>query len=195
MPDSLQALLQHASLSEPLLLAVPAALIGLPVLFYLFRNPLRRWRQERQIAWAIRRLGARALHDIRLPDGMGGEVVIDHLLLAADAILIIGVKRFEGMIFGSGHTDEWTQVINTRSYRFTNPDEYLQRQIGAVRVLVPKVAVKGLHLFTHHAVFPRHKPPNVLLLEDIRQQPRRPRLKEIPGELRSAWEALTTSLP
>jgi hypothetical protein len=83
-------------------LAVPAALIGLPVLFYLFRIPLRRWRQERQIAWAIRRLGARTLHDIRLPDGMGGEVVIDHLLLAADAILIIGVKRYEGLIFGAG---------------------------------------------------------------------------------------------
>jgi hypothetical protein len=195
MPDSLYALWQHASQSEPLLLAAAATLIGLPALFYLFRNPLRRWRQERQIARAIRRLGARALHDIRLPDGIGGEVMIDHLLLAADAILIIGVKRYEGLIFGSGHTDEWTQVINTRSYRFTNPDEYLQRQIGAVRVLAPKVAVKGLHLFTHHAVFPRDKPPNVLLLEDLRQQRRRPRLKEIPGELRSAWEALTASLP
>jgi hypothetical protein len=45
---------------------------------------------------------------------------------------VVGVLRFDGLIFGSGHIDQWTQVIGRHSYKFDNPDHYLQRQINAL---------------------------------------------------------------
>jgi len=89
-------------------------------------------------------------------------------LLGRDAILVIGVMRFEGLIFGSTHTDQWTQVINRRSYKFDNPDHKLQDQINAVRLIAPGVEVSGWHLFGHGANFPKDKPDNVLQPADVR---------------------------
>ena len=194
MPESFQALMQDFTMVEQRLIAVLAVITGLLILFYTVRPPLRHWWQERQIASAVNRLGALARHNVHLPDGIGGEIMIDHLLLATDALLVVGVKRYDGLIFGGRHTDIWTQTINNRSYKFPNPDHLLQLQISAVRNIVPDVAVKGLHLFTHHAVFPRDKPSSVLLLEDVRKQPRKPKLKNIHKELRLAWNELTDTL-
>ena len=98
------------------------------------------------------------------------------------------------MIFGSANTDEWTQTVNTRSYRFPNPDIYLAQQISAIRSIAAKVPVKGLHLFTDTATFPWDKPDNVLQVKDLTGKNRsRPRLKDIPADLNSAWEQLANS--
>jgi hypothetical protein len=164
------------------------------ILLYLFRDSLRYWREGRRITRAAKRLGARMLRDVHLPDGMGGETSIDFLVLATQAILVIGVKRYDGVIFGSTRTDEWTQVINGRSFKFPNPDSCLLQQIGAVRIAVPKIPVRGLHLFTDNAVFPRDKPSNVLQVKDLRSGIRRPRLKDIPADLHTAWTQLVQSL-
>jgi uncharacterized protein YjiS (DUF1127 family) len=193
MPDSILALVEPYRISELQLWLALAVVVAVVVLFLLFRKPLGNWRQERQIRRALNRLGAGSLSNISLPDGLGGEIVIDNLLLAIDAILVIDVKRFDGLIFGSSKTDMWTQVINKRSYRFPNPDRHLQAQVAAVRILVPGTSVRGLHLFTHNAKFPKGKPPNVLQLADIRKQPRRPRQKDIPGDLRTAWKEICAS--
>ena len=137
MLDSFHPLLQELLNNNDFLAAVLATIIVMPVLLFLFRNQLRNWRQEHNIRKVIRRLGVRSMKNIHLPDGTGGEVTIAHLLLGRDAILVIGVMRFEGLIFGSPHTDQWTQVINRRSYKFENPDHYLQRQINAIRLITP----------------------------------------------------------
>lgn len=160
------------------------------ILIYLFRRSFRYWYEEYRIIRAARKLGARTLRDVRLPDGMGGEISIDLLALADDAILVVGIKRYDGFIFGSAQTDEWTQTIRNRSYRFPNPDVYLQRQIGAVRILVPGIPVRGIHLFADCAIFPRDKPANVLHANDLRGV-RRPGLKHISPELQAAWTQLS----
>jgi len=164
------------------------------ILLYLFRDSLRYWREGRNIARTAKRLGARMLRDVRLPDGMGGEISIDFLVLAADAILVIGVKRYDGLIYGSPHIDDWTQSIRNRSYKFPNPDTYLQQQVGAVRMIVPKTPVRGLHLFSDSAVFPKDKPSNVLQVKDLRSSAPRPHMKDIPAELQAAWTQLIEAL-
>lgn len=163
------------------------------IVIYLFRRSFQFWREGRRIARSARRLGARMLRDVRLPDGMDGQVRIDFLALAVDAILVIGVRRYDGFIFGSAQTDEWTQTVRNRSYRFPNPDVYLQRQIGAVRILIPGAPVRGVHLFADSAVFPRDKPANVLHAADLRGV-RRPALKHIPPDLHAAWNKLVESM-
>jgi len=190
MPDSLQPLLQELLNNDDLIAAVLATVIVVAVLLFLFRARLKNWRQERLIRKVIRRLGVRSMKNIHLPDGTGGEVTIAHLLLGRDAILVIDVMRFEGLIFGSTHTDQWTQVINRRSYKFDNPDHKLQDQINAVRLIAPGVEVSGWHLFGHGAKFPKDKPDNVLQPADIKSLPNRPQSDDIPKQLHTAWKQL-----
>jgi hypothetical protein len=135
------------------------------------------------------------LRDVNFPDGMGGEINIDFVVLAADAILVVGVKRYDGMIFGGAQTDVWTQTINNRSYKFANPDYYLLQQVSAVKSIVPKTPVRGVHLFTNNAVFPWDKPSNVWLMKDVLNNSiRRPKLKDIPAELQAKWTHITRTL-
>ena len=194
MHDSLHFLLHELLNNNDFLAAVLATVIVLPVLLFLFRTQLKNWRQAYNIRKIIRRLGVRSMKNIHLPDGTGGEVTIAHLLLGRDAILVIGVMRFEGLIFGSPHTDQWTQVLNRRSYKFVNPDHYLQRQINAVRVIAPGARVSGWHLFGHSSKFPKDKPDNVLQPGDVRSLPKRPRRDDIPKQLRTAWEQLVVAV-
>jgi hypothetical protein len=177
---------------EPQLVIGLLILVTLGILVYLLSIPLRAWQEKRRIRCAVKRIGARIMRDVNLPDGMGGTINIDFLVLSIDAILVIGMKLYDGMIFGSANTDEWTQTINSRSYRFPNPDVYLARQLGAVRSIVPKLPLKGLHLFTDTATFPWDKPENVLQVKDLlNRNISRPRLEDIPADLRTAWTQLS----
>ena len=194
MTDMIPAWMASLTASEQRRLTGLLLLAIVLILLYLFRDSLRYWREGRRITRVAKRLGARVLRDVRLPDGMGGEISIDFLVLAADAILVIGVKRYDGLIYGSARIDEWTQSIRNRSYKFPNPDTYLQQQIGAVRMIVPKTPVRGLHLFSDSAVFPKDKPSNVLQARDLTGSARRPRLKDIPAELQAAWTQLIDAL-
>jgi len=188
MTDVFPSWIEKLTAGEQMLVVALLALAALLLLSQLFRKPLRHWRETRQITRAVKRLGARFRHNVTLPDGMGGETSIDYLVMSTRAILVISVKRFDGMIFGSAQTDEWIQTLNSRSYKFTNPDTYLEQQVTAVRCLVPKVPVRGLHLFTDSAVFPWDKPPNVLQSRDLASSGAlRPELKDIPEDLRKAW--------
>ena len=191
MTDLLPTWLQNLAPVEQYLLAGVLLLAAVMALVSVIRKPLHYWRETRRITRAVKRMGARFRRDIGMPDGLGGEVRIDFLVLSSDALLVIGVKRYDGMIFGSAQTDDWIQTINSRSYKFPNPDTYLERQVTAVRAVVPGIPVRGLHLFTDAAVFPWDKPANVLLLKDLCNSPaRRPKLKDIPAGLRTAWAQL-----
>jgi hypothetical protein len=194
MLDSLLPLLHDLLHNNQQLAAVLVAVILASILLFLFRVELKNWRQERHIRKAIRRLGWRSMENIHLPDGTGGEVTIEHLLLGRDAILVVNVMRFEGAIFGSRRTDQWTQVINRTSYKFANPDQNLQRQINAVRLIVPDARVSGWHLFGYDAKFPRDKPDSVLKLGDVRLLPKRPRRGDIPKPLHAAWKQLVDAI-
>jgi hypothetical protein len=188
MADVFPTWIQNLAPGELRLLIGLLVLATLLALSCLFRKRLHDWRETRQVTRAVKQMGARVLHDITLPDGMGNHIRIDFLVLSSSAILVISVKRYDGMIFGSAQTDEWTQTLNSRSYKFSNPDRHLARQVTAVRCLVPKIPVRGLHLFTDSASFPWDKPPNVLQSRDLRSSgSHRPNLKDVPGELRAAW--------
>ena len=194
MTELFQSLLQKTSLDTTRLYILLGTLFTLVALVIVFRRQLGEWLEERHVKRMTRRLGVRRLRNLHLQDGMGGEVSIDYLLLTRDGLLVIGVKRFSGLIFGGQQTDQWTQVINRVSYKFPNPDEYLHRQINAVRMLAPDVAVSGVHLFTHRAEFPKGKPDNVMSTREIRQLPKRPAQRDIPGKLRTAWVQLVDSI-
>ena len=195
MTDLLPNWIEGLGTGEQQLMIGVLILSTLLVLAYFLRIPLRSWKEKRQIRRAVKRLGARVMRDASLPDGMGGKINIDSLVLTVDAILVIGVKRYDGMIFGSANTDEWTQTLNSRSYRFPNPDVYLAQQLSAVQSIITRVPVKGLHLFTDTATFPWDKPDNVLQVNDLLSKKiTRPEPKDIPADLGKAWLQLSKSI-
>ncbi len=195
MPDYLHTMLQGKPVAQTGLLLAALVLIAAVVLFLASRKRLAQWREERQVRQVVRRMGAAVLRNLHLPDGTGGEVTIDYVLLCRDALCVIGVKRFHGLIFGGPNTDQWTQVVRRVSYKFPNPDGYLQRQVSAVQALVPDIPVRGLHLFTRYAQFPKDQPNNVITTSECRRLPKRPRRKDIPASLRQAWDSLAAALP
>ena len=194
MKDFLPDWLTESLTTDQQLMIGILVLATVVVLVFLLRIPLRSWQEKRQISRAVKQLGARVIRNATLPDGMGGEINIDYLVLTTEAILVVGVKRYDGMIFGSANTDEWTQTVNTRSYRFPNPDIYLAQQISAIRSIAARVPVKGLHRFTDTAMFPWDKPDNVLQTKDLLgRNMSRPRPKDSPADLGSAWVQLAKS--
>ena len=194
MKDILPDWLTESLTTDQQLMIGILVLATVVVLAFLLRIPLHSWQEKRQISRAVKQLGARVTRNVTLPDGMGGEINIDYLVLTTEAILVVGVKRYDGMIFGSANTDEWTQTVNTRSYRFPNPDIYLSQQLGAVRNIAPKTPVRGLHLFTDSAMFPWDKPDNVLQVKDLLSRNiEHPGLKGIPADLGTAWKKLSKS--
>ena len=191
----LPAWIESLSIEDLPWLVGPLILAVVLILLSLFHNPLRHWWDGCRITRAAKRLGACMLQNVKLQDGMGGEINIDFLVLSTDAILVIGVKRYDGMIFGGAQTDEWTQTINSRSYKFPNPDHCLLQQVCVVRSIAPKAPIKGIHLFTDNAVFPWDKPSNVWQAKDLRcNSIRRPKLKDIPPDLHSTWSQITRCL-
>jgi hypothetical protein len=191
MLDLLERKLADLGTADGPVLAVAIAVVVVLVLAVFLRRPFRRWREQRQIDRCIRRLGAARIQGLRVPDGLGGELSIDNLLLRPEGLLIVGVKRYPGMIYGADNIAEWTQILKGRSFKFPNPFTHLQDQINALKGIVPGVPVRALSLFAHHASFPKDKPGSVLVLSEARARGRKFRREDVPEDLWAAWERLT----
>ncbi len=63
------------------------------------------------------RVGYRAVHQVLVPDGMGGFIHIDHLLLTPRGILLLDTRRVAGLIFGGDQMSDWT-VMGRRRFTF-----------------------------------------------------------------------------
>lgn len=168
-------------------LVVALSATALLTLALLLRRRLTASLKQRQIAQAIRRLGPKVHHDLLVPDGIDGVLVADYVVLTHKGILLVTVNWYEGNIFGGKDTDQWTQVWQGASNRFTNPLHELQLICATVRSLVPNIPVSGIVLFAGDCHFPKDKPEGACLLKDL---PRQRRKQVVPPRLETAWELL-----
>ena len=165
-------------------------LVILLALLAFWRRPLRetwqRWRTRR----CLGRLGLEQIHNLRCPDGLGEEFVIDRLLLRPDGISLLKYKQYPGRIYCADRIEQWTQMLGQKSYKFDNPLFELDFQIKAVQACIPGVKVDGYLFFDHQAEFPKGHPqrvihpqalPDALSFDD--HQPVRPEVLE-------AWRKL-----
>src|SRR5688572_8380588 len=96
---------------------VPATVIGCCIVILLVWWVLaERRREERRIRRTVCRQGADVLAALEIPDGLDGRMCIDYLVLTAEAIRVIVVKRYEGLIYAGEKLAEWTQVIKQNNY-------------------------------------------------------------------------------
>jgi len=167
---------------------VIAVLVLVVLLVLLWRR-----RGKSSIRDALARVAVEHVEDVVVPDGMGGEIHIEHLLLTTRGILIINVKHYEGVIFAGDRMDQWTAMGPKGRSVFPNPLGTLYDRVAAVRQLVRDVDVAGYVLFPAQADFSKGRPDEVLLPDDLLADYAKPDKAEI-GKLTEAfaphWEKI-----
>jgi len=125
--------------------------------------------------------------DVLVPDGQGGWVHADFLLLTPRGLIVLDVRDVVGNIFGGDQMTDWTVMQRARRFTFVNPQTGLYDRIAMLRALVQEVPVDGRVLFSARAKFPKGLPRFTLMLESIRSE--FPRVdRETSGSVPPSWQ-------
>jgi hypothetical protein len=151
---------------EPEWLVSGAALLLLSTGSYLAYGAYQRRSRRKALLARLERIGYQAVHQVLVPDGMGGFIHVDHLLLTPRGVLVLDTRRVAGLIFGGDQMSDWT-VMGRRRYTFDNPQPALYDRIAAVKALVGDVPVEGRLLFSNLGKFTKGMPKYVLMLDGI----------------------------
>ena len=155
----------------------------------------RRWgiyRARKQLVRSFEAVSAAVLRDVLIPDGSGGQLHIDFLLLTGRGLLVVDYRDVEGVVFGGEHMREWAVMNGSARSTFLNPLEPLYDRIAAVRLLAGEAPVDGRIVFTSRSKFPKGRPPRVMRLDLLEAE----YPAALPGaahpaeRYRAAWEQL-----
>lgn len=182
--------LTSAQLQLAAWLALSAVLIAL--LIWLWRWDRQR-RQRIARVLAVTRCGFDHLRDVLVPDGQGGSLHVDFLLLTVRGVVVIDLRDVAGNIFGGDQMNAWTVMNRAQRYTFVNPQTGLYDRIAAVRALAQELPVEGRVVFTPRGRFPKGLPRHTLSLESLAAEfPVSDR--EAVSELLARWTPLWESL-
>ncbi len=152
---------------EPQWIGLGAAVLLLLVLgFFGLRAYQRRARRKSLLA-RLERVALAAAHQVLVPDGMGGFIHIDHVLLTPRGILVLDTRRVTGLIFGGDQMSDWTVMGRGHRYTFDNPQPALYDRIAAIKAAVGDVPVEGRLLFSNVGKFTKGIPKWVVMLDGI----------------------------
>src|SRR5665213_2047842 len=174
-------------------LLVGAVLIALLVLLWRW-DRRRRMRIARTLA--VTRCGFEHLRDVLVPDGQGGSLHVDFLLLTGRGVVVIDLRDVAGNIFGGDQMNAWTVMHRAQRSTFVNPQTGLYDRIAAVRALAQELPVEGRIVFTARGRFPKGLPRHTLTLESLPAE--FPGSDREVGELlerwKPAWELIKSSV-
>lgn len=119
------------------------------------------------------------LHDVLVPDGMGGQIHVEHLVLTVRGLVVIDVKHIDGVIFASDRMDDWTVIGKRGRFQIPNPQSTLYDRIAAVKQFVRDVPVSGHILFATGADFSKGRPRNVVLPGELLELYRKPEKRDV----------------
>jgi hypothetical protein len=132
---------------------------------------LWRWHRRRRIRaarlQAIIGCGFEHLRNVLVPDGQGGTLHVDFLLLTARGLVVIDLRDVEGNIFGGDQMNSWTVMDGATRYTFANPQTGLYDRVAAVRALAPDLPIEGRAVFTSSGQFPKGLPRHTLMLDSL----------------------------
>jgi hypothetical protein len=158
-----------------------AAIVGASATLWLRATAV-----SRDVSRTLRIISDRLIRDVVVPDGVGGFVPVDALLLRDRKLYVLDIRDVEGAVFGSEKMDIWT-AMGKKRYQFNNPIRPMHDRVAAVKYLVPGVEVLPRILFTSRGHFPKGRPEGVQLLEEFAQPLLRARPKK-PVELDAATQ-------
>ena len=169
-----------------------AALVLLLVAWWLWRR-----RRGPEIAAALEAVAIERLQNVLLPNGMGGHIQIEHLLLTGQGLVIIDAKSFGGTIFASERMAEWTVIGKAGRFTFPNPLGTLYDRVAALRQLVRDVPVAGYVLFGGSADFSKGRPRDVIStteLLDRHSRPERADLERLIVAFAPHWDRVKAAI-
>lgn len=152
---------------EPEWVVAGAALLAIGTGGYLAYGAIQRRSRRKGLLARLERIAYHAAHQVLVPDGMGGFIHIDHLLLTRRGVLVLDTRRVAGLIFGGDQMSEWTVMGRGHRFTFDNPQPALYDRIAAVKALVGDVPVEGRLLFSNLGKFTKGKPKYVMMLDGI----------------------------
>jgi len=122
-----------------------------------------------------------------LDNGVDQYAQFDYLVLTQLGILVIEIKDYSGHIFGAEKIDEWTQIIDRKSYKFSNPFFDLDYKIELLKDLNKELRIDGVILFTDEADFPKGCPDNVINLKNLKDHYSKLGKQDIPAIFQGPW--------
>jgi hypothetical protein len=152
---------------EPQWFVTAGVLIVLGTGGYMAYGAYQRRSRRKGLLARLERIGYQAVHQVLVPDGMGGFIHIDHLLLTPRGVLVLDTRRVAGLIFGGDQMSDWTVMGRGRRFTFDNPQPALYDRIAAVKALVGNVPVEGRLLFSNLGKFTKGRPKHVVMLDGI----------------------------
>jgi len=152
---------------EPQWIAAGAALLAFGAGAYFGYGVYQRRARRKSLIARLNRIAYQAAHQVLVPDGMGGYIHVDHLLLTPRGILVLDTRRVAGLIFGGDQMSEWTVMARGRRYTFDNPQPALYDRVAAVKAVVGEFPVEGRLVFSNHGKFTKGMPKYVVMLDGI----------------------------
>ena len=152
---------------EPQWIGLGAAVLLLAALGFFGVRAYQRRARRKSLLVRLERVAFAAAHQVLVPDGMGGFIHIDHILLTPRGILVLDTRRVTGLIFGGDQMSDWTVMGRGHRYTFDNPQPALYDRIAAVKALVGDAPVEGRLLFSNVGKFTKGIPKWVLMLDGI----------------------------
>lgn len=149
-------------------LFVIAGMLLLVLLFAFFLA--RRRRGALTLPRVARSIAVEWERNLVIPDGLDGDIQIDHLMLTRNGLLVLDLKEAEGNIFGSDRMDEWTVIGRDGRYTFRNPQSMIFDKVSAVKRFVPDIPVRGYILFTGQVHFNKGRPEGVMTLAELNEE-------------------------
>jgi hypothetical protein len=184
---------------------VAASLIGA---IYFAWKQIRKSKYQRHAHKVVDSLGVKYLRDVTLPDGIDGLVFMDYLLLVPGGFVVVDTQHSAGHLFGGETVDQWSQVINNKTYKFANPLYANQSACQALQWNLQHNAdaenlptdfpwqIQGWVTFSSAGNFPKGIPAQVSMIDELKDK-LSPLLdgngsgpEAINEDLQNAWKVL-----
>jgi hypothetical protein len=183
---------------EPQWIGLGAAVLLLAVLVFFGLRAYQRRARRKSLLVRLERVASAAAHQVLVPDGMGGFIHVDHILLTPRGILVLDTRRVAGLIFGGDQMSDWTVMGRGHRYTFDNPQPALYDRIAAVKAIVGEMPVEGRLLFSNVGKFTKGIPKWVVMLDGIEVEfpvvERGNQTFAASEEYQNGWNRLTAQL-
>ena len=147
------------------LVAVLLAVIWFAV--YQYKKAKYKRSADYQITTALAPCIRDEVKNVIVPDGVGGLLEINHLILLNQGLLVVDTHPASGYLFGADELDEWTQLADGKQSKFANPLRHIWASQQAVKALAPHIPVFCRVIFIEDATFPKGKPDDVSILPSL----------------------------
>ncbi len=176
-----------------LILAVVGLVIVAGLVLFLARA-IRRRTAARRLHLNVVSASSEYLQNVLVPDGMGGGMHVDYLLLTSRGVVVIDLRDIRGNVFGGDQMTQWTVMNGASRSTFQNPQHALYDRVAAVRALAGELPVEGRVLFTRRAKFPKGLPRWTLMVDSLRAEFPRVDSDALVQRYRKDWETLSVAM-